>query len=587
MAKRPDEEQLISSTPRQAVVFFPYINHYDGVTRGNLMKTREINATSSVYNLSYGNAKSGPSGIFSITLGPDKDWTRILRPGDWVMIYQSQFGIDTNGTKGLRCLGNIDRVSRQKIISNDGTKRFTYRVVGRDFGKIFEKTKFYYNPYIPKEVQQNFVFLKSGIKVTGSPASFVKTYVDLYLGSGTLIKDQIAKRKNPSDKVVVEKLEKMDQLRLPDAIYKKFGEDKKINRFADILKVEIGGFEDGSLNPEGYSWAIPPDRVVSGSLWDIIMSVSNPLMNELFLSMKFYPAENKVFPTLTLRKLPYRGHKTHKTGKPLFPRLSALTIQENMIISDDLGFNDHEIYNFINFDPQIPRISGYAQFMAASKATRRDDFAKADVRLFPFINQASIARNGLNTLEQTSEFVMIERGRDKEGKEKLDIQLAERWMKELIEWWEDYVRFESGTIVIKGFSEVNVFEEGKGKGVITINDRKLTANELQTARRILGKRDKVGIANDQFNLGDNIYLNSRDRLYQLEGYNIDWQAPGESTITLTVIRGVEGKPGTSTYKFIDEVRNFSETISEDELGQKDLSVTKVLREADPKSRRKK
>jgi len=69
MAKRPDEEVHISSTPRQAVVFYPYVDHYDGITKNNVMDTRRIEATSSVYDINYQNAKTG---LFTdeVTLGP-------------------------------------------------------------------------------------------------------------------------------------------------------------------------------------------------------------------------------------------------------------------------------------------------------------------------------------------------------------------------------------------------------------------------------------------------------------------------------------------------------------------------------------
>jgi len=145
VAKRTDEEKLISSNPRQAVIFHPFTTRFSSpiqniqIRSDNMMDTRRIDATSSVKNMSYNKSKSNASGTFSLELTSDRNWKHILRPGDWGVLYLSQFEIDTESTKGMLALVNIDRVSRQKFITNDGKKGFRYRVDGRDFGKIFEK----------------------------------------------------------------------------------------------------------------------------------------------------------------------------------------------------------------------------------------------------------------------------------------------------------------------------------------------------------------------------------------------------------------------------------------------------------------
>jgi len=245
---------LISSSPRQAIIFYPFKNRFDNVTEDNIMETIRIDATSSATNINYSKSKSNASGTFSMQLVADRNWIQILRPGDWGMLYISQFDIDTNSTKGLQALINIDRISKQKITSNDGKKRFIYRVTGRDFGKIFEKTRFYYNPYVPEEVQINYLILKSGIKITGSPETFVRSYLELYFGKGFIIEGTPPLRE--ADKIT-KQLEKLDQIRLPDAIYQVFNQKKVSGKLSDILKIEIGGIlkhpnsKENLLRPEG------------------------------------------------------------------------------------------------------------------------------------------------------------------------------------------------------------------------------------------------------------------------------------------------------------------------------------------------
>jgi len=319
MPRNSNEEKLVTSLPRIGLIMFPYKKHYTFISeaRGNLLTANRIDATSSVKTMSYSKSKSDASGNFVVDLTSDQEWTSVVRPGDWVMLYLSRFGIDKEGTKGLICLGSIDRVARRKNTTKDGKKIFTYRISGRDFGKIFEKSKFYYNPYVPKEVQNNFVILKKGFKITGSPIEFIESYLSLYFGDG--FTTRLSANKKP------EKIssDKFNQVRLPQQIYTAFGLPKETGNFGDILRTEFGGITD-DLFPEGYSWAIPSERAINSSLWEIMMSISNPLMNEFFLSMKYYPLEDKVFPTLTLRKLPY--------SQDNYTKLPNIRIQEKSIM---------------------------------------------------------------------------------------------------------------------------------------------------------------------------------------------------------------------------------------------------------------
>jgi len=558
MPRNSNEEKLVTSLPRIGLIMFPYKKHYTFISeaRGNLLTANRIDATSSVKTMSYSKSKSDASGNFVVDLTSDQEWTSVVRPGDWVMLYLSRFGIDKEGTKGLICLGSIDRVARRKNTTKDGKKIFTYRISGRDFGKIFEKSKFYYNPYVPKEVQNNFVILKKGFKITGSPIEFIESYLSLYFGDG--FTTRLSANKKP------EKIssDKFNQVRLPQQIYTAFGLPKETGNFGDILRTEFGGITD-DLFPEGYSWAIPSERAINSSLWEIMMSISNPLMNEFFLSMKYYPLEDKVFPTLTLRKLPY--------SQDNYTKLPNIRIQENQIITDDIGFSDHERYNWINFDPIAPRMDGYPQFMAAIPDQILDPFALdgSKTSLFPFINKASIARHGLNQFEATTEFAFISAADKKQGKEKNDLDLVRGWQRELIEWWSNYDRYESGTLIVKGYSEINTIDTG------TSNSN--TANVFLNGKPVLNasvSSTKLGSrATDHLNIGENVHLNSRERLYQLEGVIHEWEAPGISTSTLTVIRGVSWKRKDKTFRFADDVDFKDRKKNEGNVEQKDIGLS--------------
>jgi len=98
------EEKLVTSNPRIALVFYPYKNHYTGITQSNLLDVHTIEATSSVKTASYSKSKTDASGQFSIDLTSDREWTRMVRPGDWMTLYMSRFKIDIKGTKGMKCV---------------------------------------------------------------------------------------------------------------------------------------------------------------------------------------------------------------------------------------------------------------------------------------------------------------------------------------------------------------------------------------------------------------------------------------------------------------------------------------------------
>ena len=65
-----------------------------------------------------------------------------------------------------------------------------------------------------------------------------------------------------------------------------FGVSNSDGKFYDLINWEIGS-DDKKLDPEGYSNFIPMNRAIDSNLWDAMCSVSNTIMNEMFICLKY------------------------------------------------------------------------------------------------------------------------------------------------------------------------------------------------------------------------------------------------------------------------------------------------------------
>jgi hypothetical protein len=242
-----------------------------------------------------------------------------------------------------------------------------------------------------------------------------------------------------------------------------------------------------------------------------------------------------------------------------------------MIITDDMGFNDHERINWLNLEPKVSMIANYSQFMATLQDKKyKDPDSGQLLPLVPFVNPFSISRYGNQHRTIDSEFVQTENADTKETIS-TSVDVAEKWMRELINLWRNYERFESGISLIKGFSDINVFTKEDKSGILKLNGKVL---QDQTSQ-ILKNSKKKRIANDQYNVGINMFFNTRDRLYHLEGYTLEWSAPGISHVTLALTRGVSWN-AQGDYKFVDEADHMGNKSGAGDM-QKDLAVSVITR----------
>jgi hypothetical protein len=157
-----------------------------------LAASRSYDISNHVESFSYSKDMNNASGAFSLVLENTFDWSRYMRPGQWICVYLAGDGslelppelgssgssnsttnstvkdiigglvglkksdslllpdgptadeTDTIKTK-RRCLGIIQRVAIRSTTSVDGVVDVTYVVTGKDFGTIYEETELWFN----------------------------------------------------------------------------------------------------------------------------------------------------------------------------------------------------------------------------------------------------------------------------------------------------------------------------------------------------------------------------------------------------------------------------------------------------------
>lgn len=529
----------IFSTPRQQVVIYPFKHRFlHSNEDAKLLAVNRQEITNFVVETNYTKSKENPSGTFYIILSNSRDWQYVLKPGDWLTIHQSQINLSPKTTQGLMCFGSVDRVSKIKSYDGDGKRVITYKVEGRDFGKIFEETKFYFNPYVNNSSEASLLTILPmlGSVQLGHPVKLFCHYFNLYYGG-----------KDPAIQVQQFK-QTLNQVLIPKEIMALFGATKPEARFSDIVRLKFG--EDGtyhylkdafvqdilkttlqqrseldqrpsniqSLFPEGFALSMPLDLVANNSFWDILRTIANLSMNELYTSMEYYPLENKVVPTIIFRKIPFR--------KGLYTKLTTIQAGDDELRDEDLGYADGERINYIQLDSESETVAGYQSILALAKDGQKfKGFkyltpGKEEREGVPYLDITSIQRYGYRPLNLTTSFCYTAIINNGEKQSSPNLDLYKDWMTELIEIWSNSDRFESGTLILNGFSRV-----------LTV-----------------GKKE---IITDALSVGQNIYLYNKRKLFHIESYSRTWKAPGNLMMSLTLSRGVTWD-GNGNHQFIDE-----------------------------------
>lgn len=462
------------------------------------------------------------SGTFNITLLPSKNWKQVLSPGDWIMIFfddkygaASRYLNDKASTKNMVMLASIDRVSKS-LSKNEDTDRveLRYNISGRNFGKVFEETDIWYDPYQLQNDTINRVILpNAGLELTGNPSKMCKALLNVFLGKG----EQFPKGRT-SD---------LRNWRIPSSLAQMLGSNSTDPKFFDVLGIKI---ED---NLPGFKQRQMLTLNSNGSLHNLLKRCSNELVNELYYEE--HRTKDGVKPTVFLKPRPINTPflESHcgsdAAAKASLARLNGksktlqkhsdenyVEISPSEILYENLGKDDHSRFNLFWLRP-INNLEDHFAYAANNNSTSGISN--------PTLNTYSIERYGLKRFDQILEFCHTT---NEGGSATPEIELWKAFMIQLYDMHYANHLYDAGTIECTG-----VLEAELGKALIV-------KSEVPT---------------------------SPDKVYFIEGYEHSWSFPGKWTTTFTVTHG--------QFKVASGLNIYIDAIGPGDFGRPDVTTNSV------------
>lgn len=436
------------------------------------------------------------SGTFNITLLPSRNWKQVLSPGDWILIYlddksgaASRYATNLASTSNLIMIASVDRVSRS-LQKNEDTDRneLRYNVSGRNFGKVFEETDIWFDPYALQEDELNRVILPTaGVELVGSPSEMCNKILDVFLGKGANFSTGRTKDLN--------------NWRIPLSLAQMLGSISTDPKFFDILvnKIESGlpGFKQRQMLTLNSN----------GSLHDLLRRCSNELVNELYYE-ETRDNQGRVRPAVFLKPRPINTPflESH-TGTDVLARAALgklngktktlqkhadenfIEISPSEIIYENIGKDDHSRFNLFWLRP-INNLEHHFAYAANNSNTKGISN--------PTFNSQSIERHGLKRFDQVLEFCHTSGTGAEAGTASPEIELWKAFMVQLYDMHYANHLYDAGTIECTG-----VLEAELGKALIIKSESPATP----------------------------------DKVYFIEGYEHSWTFPNKWTTTFTVTHG--------------------------------------------------
>ena len=497
----------------------------------NQLKTITGTIEAEVLSMNVNKSIGQTAASFELQLTPSQNWKKILAPGDWIIIYMfDDFGTDdrtkdTASNKDIILIGNIDRVARVLSKDQESDKiQLRYQVSGRNFGKVFEDSDIWFDPYsVQVEFLDRVTLPSAGLNIQGSPDYLVQNLMNVFLGPGgiadnaktsplgnwkisptfaNVFKTLFLSPSNfaaesglfgPGDVI---SMRNQDFAALSDFA------DSPDTKFYDIMKFAI----DEKL--PGFKARHVFTLESNGSLGDLMRSSCNSLVNELYFEEVRGP--NGVFPTVVLKPRPVQtpffedtfgeeggaaylstigdNHQTLQDAA----NTNFVEVSQAEIKYENLGKDEHSRFNLFFFK-DVKHVEDHLSIVA----NLSDKRGIAN----PLFLGASIERNGLKRMEQIFEFTMTS---SISGNQEVvvggpQVNLFKAFVAQLYDMNAYNHLYDAGTIECSG-----VLEAELGKVLVLKAD-------------------------PQFG--------GLDKIYYIEGYEHQWKFPGQWTTTFTVTHG--------------------------------------------------
>lgn len=506
----------------------------DEIPNSDVVETEVFDIQSHIAGININKSISNPSATFQVSLLPAENWKIKISPGDWVAIFlYSSYragSIDPRDTKNLVLLGNIDRIERS-LTKDEETDKLTlrYNILGRNFGKVFETTDIWYDPYTNQREVQDISLREAGLPLVGNPTEMINAISDIFLGPGYQFPEVIRRDVGAfGGQAVYKRTSPLGQWKIPNSLAILLGLPNNPiipgePLFYDVLRKET---EDDLPGNKVRNMITLTDN---GSVWDMLERSSNHIINELFLE-EVRDATGAAYPTLVLRVRPLQtpffeqnfGDETnviselngaHKTMQELSGE-SFIEISQAEILFENLGKEDSS------------RINMFYMSTRADTDHIRNDAAMLNIDGVignPHVVRESIERHGLRRYEQLLEFIVPA----KERQGQVETRIFKAFMGQLYDMNFANHLYEVGTIECTGILEAEL-----GKVLVVASN---TEEEVK-------------------------------KIYYIEGYQHTWQFPNTWR---TVFNVTHGQFQSNSKPFID--------VSGADGGQRDHSLDSIYR----------
>lgn len=372
---------LGSETSRAEVTIYRHGNAASGQPAVTLRGRRTDDFEEPVLvSLNVNKILGAASGTFSFTFkfrGEENGWH--IEDDDWVDIVLTRHDDRWHVMRGL-----VDDVRVVERVESSGATDFTVTVVGRDFGKIFEQTPFWFD-----RVTQDNVMAAAATRVWSETHNLANGRVDETVGS-LLFGFLLPKNNNAA---ALWKL----PIGLP-------GVDRR--SFAQNCYVYNGDFSN--YPPRGSTLYPPWFNENSQSVWTLAQSWSDPMLCEMYVdlvrkgagddrtrSVFFGPSETYGIEdtemAVIIRDRPFPSPERDKSllNAPYFRRLPQHHAARGEIADMQLGYSGRERKNAFFFSPAM-----FAELLAGYQ----------DMQV-PLMNRSSFEKHGMRRLDATSRYL--------------------------------------------------------------------------------------------------------------------------------------------------------------------------------------
>lgn len=463
---------ILSGTASCRAVIVHYLNNSVGDSSGDPLETKiykigndgssdnQFTNDNSILSFTFEKQIQQPYGQFFLELANSKDWNVIISPGDWIGIYNKN-GVSSDNRESLRLLGSVSKVSKRMFISNSGVRETVWTVSGMDCGKYFATGQVMVNPQALADKAYSFQIANQIQLLEGSSSQLVKSWTEFLLKN---MAASIAQFTTGALQAI---------LVVPNNFMSYFfnqSDNEDVKYFYDILQLKINDNSSYELtNNLNLDTLIP--------FWTILKTMSNAVVNELFLEMDGAPGTEK--PTLFHRPYPFskQNYNDGDIYNNKFIDLESVEVYSNEISEYNFNISDLERKNTFFI---------WSQFASEGLGASVDE---------PIITiDDSVVKFGSAFFRDSTRFVDYKDG----GQQGLSTLLM--WQQLCKHWYENNHMFESGVITINGNPNTRV-----GKRL-----------------DIYGQYEK----------------NDVKKSYYIEGYIDRWQFPGHWTQTIIATRGV-------------------------------------------------